>query len=75
MGKAGRGTGRRNVEVMDLPLSTPIARAFGLKSAISIALDQIPIGETLFIVPTYTGLLEVHHELEQRGLAAHYWKG
>jgi len=48
---------------------------YGLKNALNTALQQTPIGETLFIVPTYTGLLEVHHELEQRGLAPHYWEG
>jgi len=51
------------------------ARVYGLKNAINVALQQTPVGETLFIVPTYTGLLEVHRELEQRGLAPHYWEG
>jgi lipid II isoglutaminyl synthase (glutamine-hydrolysing) len=56
--------------------STPlIARRYGLKNALNIALQQTPVGETLFIVPTYTGLLEVHRELEQRGLTPHYWEG
>lgn len=53
----------------------PVARSYGLKKALDTALEKTPRGETLFIVPTYTGLLEVHHELEQRGLAAHYWEG
>lgn len=48
---------------------------FSLKNALRTALQQVPEGETLFIVPTYTGLLEVHHELEQRGLTARYWEG
>jgi hypothetical protein len=39
------------------------------------ALQYTPVGETLFVVPTYTGLLEVHRELEQRGFAPHYWEG
>ncbi|HEV2658984.1 MAG TPA: MurT ligase domain-containing protein, partial [Ktedonobacteraceae bacterium] len=51
------------------------ARVYGLKKALAVALAQTPVGETLFIVPTYTGLLEVHHELEQRGLTPHYWEG
>lgn len=50
-------------------------RSFGLKQALNTALQQTPVGETLFIVPTYTGLLEVHRELEQRGLAPRYWEG
>jgi hypothetical protein len=56
----------------DIPAVT---RAYGLKKALDSALEQTPIGETLFIVPTYTGLLEVHRELEQRGLTPHYWEG
>ncbi len=48
---------------------------FGLKQAIRVALNNVPMGETLFIVPTYTGLLEVHQELEQRGLTPRYWEG
>jgi lipid II isoglutaminyl synthase (glutamine-hydrolysing) len=47
----------------------------GLKSALDTALQQTPVGETLFIVPTYTGLLAVHRELEQRGLTPHFWEG
>jgi lipid II isoglutaminyl synthase (glutamine-hydrolysing) len=50
-------------------------RVYGLKKALDVALEQTPVGDTLFIVPTYTGLLEVHRELEQRGLTAHYWEG
>lgn len=52
-----------------------ITRNYGLKKALDSALEQTPPGETLFIVPTYTGLLEVHRELEQRGLTPHYWEG
>jgi UDP-N-acetylmuramyl tripeptide synthase len=53
----------------------PLTRRYGLKNALQIALQQTPVGETLFIVPTYTGLLEVHHELEQQGLTPRYWEG
>ena len=52
-----------------------IKQAYGLKNALDAALQNTPDGETLFVVPTYTGLLELHHELEQRGFAAHYWEG
>ncbi len=48
---------------------------FGVKNALRVALEKVPLGETLFIVPTYTGLLEVHQALEQRGLTPHYWEG
>jgi hypothetical protein len=50
-------------------------RAYGLKNALDGALAQTPEGETLFVVPTYTGLLEVHRELEARGLTPRYWEG
>jgi hypothetical protein len=52
-----------------------VAKSYGLKSALDTALQQTPVGETLFIVPTYTGLLAVHRELEQRGLTSHFWEG
>ena len=50
-------------------------RRYGIAEALNEAVRQTPVGETLFIVPTYTGLLELHHELERRGLTPHYWKG
>jgi UDP-N-acetylmuramyl tripeptide synthase len=51
------------------------APIYGLKNAITMALEQTPVGETLFVIPTYTGFLEVHRELESRGLTPHYWEG
>jgi lipid II isoglutaminyl synthase (glutamine-hydrolysing) len=48
--------------------------AYGVAQALDKALSRTPEGETLFIVPTYTGLLEIHHELERRGLTPHYWE-
>ncbi|MBV9230828.1 MAG: Mur ligase family protein [Chloroflexi bacterium] len=55
--------------------TTQNPRVYSLKNAINIALSQTPVGETLFIVPTYTGLLDIHRELEQRGLTPRYWEG
>ncbi len=66
---------KRIPETLEPTTSTPQNHVYGLKNAIDQALKHIPVGETLFIVPTYTGLLEIHRELEQRGLAAHYWEG
>ena len=57
------------------PAMTPALRLYGMKNALDTALFHVPVGETLFIVPTYTGLLEVHRELEQRGLTPRYWEG
>ncbi|WP_161975518.1 Mur ligase family protein [Tengunoibacter tsumagoiensis] len=65
---------RRNKKIPSEATEAGI-RSYGIKNAIDQALDQTPLGETLFIVPTYTGLLEVHRELEQRGLTPHYWEG
>jgi UDP-N-acetylmuramyl tripeptide synthase len=69
-----RGLGKRSVKIIEPGSSRQTTRVFGLKNAIDVALNSTPAGETLFIVPTYTGLLEVHRELEQRGLTPHYWE-
>ncbi|MGH2508344.1 MAG: MurT ligase domain-containing protein, partial [Ktedonobacteraceae bacterium] len=53
----------------------PLAqKAYGIAQALDRALSSTPEDETLFIVPTYTGLLEIHRELEHRGLTPHYWE-
>jgi hypothetical protein len=46
----------------------------GISAAISHAIEETPPGETLFIVPTYTGLLAVRGELERRGYTTRYWE-
>ena len=51
-----------------------IGKAYGIGQALDRAISQTPEGETLFVVPTYTGLLEIHRELERRGLTPHYWE-
>jgi UDP-N-acetylmuramyl tripeptide synthase len=53
---------------------TKPAQAYGLAYALDHALQQTPVGETLFVIPTYTGLLDIHRELERRGLTPHYWE-
>ena len=45
-----------------------VARALGA------ALEHTPEGETLYVAPTYTALLEVRGELERRGYAPRYWE-
>lgn len=47
----------------------------GIAAALDAAIYSTPVGETLFVIPTYTGLLEIHRELERRGLTPHYWEG
>ncbi len=68
-----RGSETTEAEAQQASLST--THIYGLKKALDAALSQTPVGETLFVVPTYTGLLEIHRELEQRGLTPHYWEG
>ncbi len=46
----------------------------GLARALDSAIERTPEGETLFIIPTYTGLLDIHRELERRGLTPRYWE-
>ena len=46
----------------------------GISRALDTAIRQTPSGETLFVIPTYTGLLEIHRELERRGLTPRYWE-
>ncbi len=57
-----------------LATKTKPAQAYGLAHALDHALQQTPVGETLFVIPTYTGLLDIHRELERRGLTPHYWE-
>lgn len=59
-------------EVAELPQT--LRKTYGIAQALDRALRSTPEGETLFIVPTYTGLLEIHRELERRGLTPHYWE-
>jgi hypothetical protein len=51
-----------------------VDQKYGLAYALDYTLQQTPVGETLFVIPTYTGLLDVHRELERRGLTPHYWE-
>ncbi len=49
-------------------------KPYGIAQALDTAIRQTPTGETLFVIPTYTGLLEIHRELERRGLTPRYWE-
>ncbi len=42
--------------------------------ALSMALAATPEGETLYVVPTYTAMLEVRELLARRGRRPHYWE-
>jgi UDP-N-acetylmuramyl tripeptide synthase len=63
------------VNTIEHKAHTEAPHFYGIAEALDAAVHQTPAGETLFIVPTYTGLLEIHQELERRGLTPHYWEG
>jgi UDP-N-acetylmuramyl tripeptide synthase len=42
--------------------------------ALDLALANVPAGETLYVVPTYTAMLAVRGELERRGYVPRYWQ-
>ncbi|BCL80155.1 hypothetical protein ccbrp13_26200 [Ktedonobacteria bacterium brp13] len=71
-----RTTPEKQKDALQIPeQNRPSKQIYGLANALQSALGETPTGETLFVVPTYTGLLELHHELEQRGFTARYWEG
>jgi lipid II isoglutaminyl synthase (glutamine-hydrolysing) len=45
-----------------------------IPAALDAALHAAPAGGTLYVVPTYTALLEVRGVLERRGHVRHYWE-
>jgi UDP-N-acetylmuramyl tripeptide synthase len=67
----------RNIQMTAQDESTKNHRStktYGISHALDTAIRQTPSGETLFVIPTYTGLLEIHRELERRGLTPQYWE-
>lgn len=62
------------MEATTLQTGEAARKEYGIAKALDAAISRTPVGETLFVVPTYTGLLEVHRELERRGLTPHYWE-
>jgi len=54
------------------PSNLPVVPDTG--EALSTALTQTPAGATLYVVPTYTAMLEVREILARRGQVAHYWE-
>src|SRR2546430_16461446 len=69
----------RNMKILEetdqQPPLTEVSHHYGIAEALDSAVRQTPVGETLFAVPTYTGLLEIQRGLERRGLTPHYWEG
>ncbi len=54
------------------PSGLPVVK--GTNEALSLALQGTPPGEKLFVLPTYTAMLEVRGLLAKRGGAAPYWE-
>jgi len=44
------------------------------RAALDAALSRTPSGETLYVVPTYTAMLEVRELLAKRGRRGRYWE-
>jgi len=45
-----------------------------LASAVDLALQALPTGETLYMLPTYTAMLELRAEFAQRGWVRQFWQ-
>jgi lipid II isoglutaminyl synthase (glutamine-hydrolysing) len=52
----------------------PDAVELDIGRALAVALEGTPMGETLYIIPTYTAMLAVRGELARQGFAPHYWE-
>lgn len=45
-----------------------------LKKALDMGLDSVPTGETLYIFPTYTAMMEIRNVLVKAGYAQSFWQ-
>jgi len=45
-----------------------------LVRAIDLALERLPTGATLYVLPTYTAMLELRAELARRGWVRPFWE-
>jgi UDP-N-acetylmuramyl tripeptide synthase len=46
-----------------------------LEAALDRGLQMVEPGETVYLVPTYTAMLELRRSMVKRGLVAPYWEG
>jgi UDP-N-acetylmuramyl tripeptide synthase len=78
--QAKKNTATRQVQVetqteaVEQASDTVLSTRFGIAAALDEAVRLTPSGETLFVVPTYTALLELHRILERRSLTPHFWE-
>lgn len=61
----------KHAELMESSLATEP----DLRKALDTALELVPRGETLYIVPTYTAMLDLRETMAGRGLVAPFWEG
>jgi UDP-N-acetylmuramyl tripeptide synthase len=53
---------------------TPDVIELDIAKALASALERTPVGQTLYVIPTYTAMLAVRGELSRQGYAPHYWE-
>jgi UDP-N-acetylmuramyl tripeptide synthase len=46
-----------------------------LEKALDLGLELVGPGETLYVVPTYTAMLDLRRTMVNRGLVAPFWEG
>jgi UDP-N-acetylmuramyl tripeptide synthase len=51
-----------------------IAAEPDLARALDLALERLPAGATLYVLPTYTAMLELRAELARRGWVRPFWE-
>jgi UDP-N-acetylmuramyl tripeptide synthase len=52
----------------------PDAVELDIGRALAVALERTPVGQTLYVIPTYTAMLAVRGELSRQGFAPQYWE-
>lgn len=72
--RASKHAGVQSMALRKTGAASFVPTNYGIAKALDTAVSRTPAGETLFVVPTYTGLLDIHRELERRGLTPHYWE-
>jgi len=45
-----------------------------LKAALDRGLEMVGPGDTIYLIPTYTAMLELRRSMVKRGLVTHYWE-
>jgi lipid II isoglutaminyl synthase (glutamine-hydrolysing) len=52
----------------------PDAAELDIGKALAAALERTPVGQTLYVIPTYTAMLAVRGALSRQGFAPQYWE-